>query len=159
MEKIRAELVKIPGIGLNLSQPIALRVDQLISGVKSQVAVKIFGDDMAILLDKAEDAGRLLKGIKGVTDLRVEQVAGQPYLNVKIDRRKIARYGINVAEIQEVIETASAARWPLKSSRGSCAWACRSGSRRAAEHPRSHRQHPGGCPRGPPYPPVRTRHH
>ena len=106
VEKIRAELVKIPGIGLNLSQPIALRVDELISGVKSQVAVKIFGDDMAILLDKAEDAGRLLKGIKGVTDLRVEQVAGQPYLNVKIDRRKIARFGINVADIQEVIETA-----------------------------------------------------
>jgi cobalt-zinc-cadmium resistance protein CzcA len=106
VEKMRTELAKIPGIGINLTQPIALRVDELISGVKSQVAVKIFGDDMEILLRQAEDAGRLLKGIKGVTDLRVEQVAGQPYLNVKIDRRKIARYGINVADIQEVIETA-----------------------------------------------------
>ncbi len=106
VEKMRIELAKIPGVGINLTQPIALRVDELISGVKSQVAVKIFGDDMEILLRKAEEAGRLLKGIKGVTDLRVEQVAGQPYLNVTIDRRKIARYGINVADIQEVIETA-----------------------------------------------------
>ncbi|MEW6657305.1 MAG: CusA/CzcA family heavy metal efflux RND transporter [Thermodesulfobacteriota bacterium] len=106
VEKMRTELSKIPGIGINLTQPIALRVDELISGVKSQVAVKIFGDNMEILLRKGEEAGRLLKGIKGVTDLRVEQVAGQPYLNIKIDRRKIARYGINVADIQEIIETA-----------------------------------------------------
>lgn len=106
VEKMRTELAKIPGVAINLTQPIALRVDELISGVKSQVAVKIFGDDMGILLRKAEEAGRLLKGIKGVTDLRVEQVAGQPYLNIKIDRRKIARYGINVADVQEVIETA-----------------------------------------------------
>ncbi|MEW6659234.1 MAG: CusA/CzcA family heavy metal efflux RND transporter [Thermodesulfobacteriota bacterium] len=106
VEKMRTELAKIPGIGINLTQPIALRVDELISGVKSQVAVKIFGDNMEILLRKGEDAGRLLKGVKGVTDLRVEQVAGQPYLNIKIDRRKIARYGINVADIQEIIETA-----------------------------------------------------
>ena len=106
VEKMRTELAKIPGIGINLSQPIALRVDEIISGVKSQVAVKIFGDDMEILRRKAEEAGRLLKTVKGVTDLRVEQVAGQPYLNIKIDRRKIARYGINVADVQEVIETA-----------------------------------------------------
>lgn len=105
-DKMRAELAKIPGIGLNFSQPIALRVDELISGVKSQVAVKIFGDDMEVLRRKAEEAARLLRTVKGVTDLRVEQVAGQPYLNVKIDRRKIARYGINVSDIQEVIETA-----------------------------------------------------
>ncbi|MHB9071966.1 MAG: efflux RND transporter permease subunit [Desulfobaccales bacterium] len=106
VEKMRAELAKIPGIGLNFSQPIALRVDELISGVKSQVAVKIFGDDTEVLRRKAEEAARLLKTVKGVADLRVEQVGGQPYLNLKIDRRKIARYGINVADIQEVIETA-----------------------------------------------------
>jgi cobalt-zinc-cadmium resistance protein CzcA len=106
MDKMRVELAKIPGIGLNFSQPIALRVDELISGVKSQVAVRIFGDDMETLRRQAEEASRLLKGIKGVADLRVEQVAGQPYLNIKIDRRKIARYGINVADVQEIIETA-----------------------------------------------------
>ncbi len=106
VEKMRDELAKIPGIGINLTQPIALRVDELISGVKSQVAVKILGDDMEILQAKAESAARILKGVKGVTDLRVEQVSGQPYLSIKIDRRKIARYGINVVDIQNLIETA-----------------------------------------------------
>ena len=74
------------------------------------MAVKIFGDDMEVLRRKAEEAARLLKTVKGVADLRVEQVGGQPYLNLKIDRRKIARYGINVADIQEVIETAIGGR-------------------------------------------------
>jgi len=106
MEKMREELEKIPGIGLNISQPIALRVDELISGVKSQIAIKIFGDDMNILREKADEVARVVSTVEGVTDLRVEQTAGQPYLTVDIDRRKIARYGINVADIQEIVETA-----------------------------------------------------
>lgn len=106
VEKMREELGKIPGIGLNISQPIALRVDELISGVKSQIAIKIFGDDMNMLKDKAEEIAKAVSTVKGVADLRVEQTAGQPYLTVDIDRNKIARYGINVADIQEIIETA-----------------------------------------------------
>jgi cobalt-zinc-cadmium resistance protein CzcA len=103
---MREELEKIPGIGLNITQPIALKVDELISGVKSQIAIKIFGDDMAVLEEKAGDVARIVSAVKGVTDLRVEQTAGQPYMSVDIDRRKIARYGINVADIQDIIETA-----------------------------------------------------
>ena len=106
VEKIREELEKIPGIGLNITQPIALRVDELISGVKSQLAIKIFGDDMEVLKEKAEDIAKSVSKVKGVTDLRVEQTSGQPYLTVDIERDKIARYGINVADIQEIIETA-----------------------------------------------------
>lgn len=106
VEKIREELEKIPGIGLNISQPIALRVDELISGVKSQIAIKIFGDDMDILREKADEIGRLVSTVKGAADMRVEQTAGQPYLNIDIDRRKIARYGINVSDIQDIVETA-----------------------------------------------------
>lgn len=106
VEKMREELEKIPGIGLNITQPIALRVDELISGVKSQIAIKIFGDDMNILREKANEVARVVSAVEGVVDLRVEQTAGQPYLTVDIDRRKIARYGINVADIQEIIETA-----------------------------------------------------
>ena len=106
IEKIREELEKIPGIGLNITQPIALKVDELISGVKSQIAIKLFGDDMDTLKEKADDIARVVSGVKGVADLRVEQTAGQPYLTVDIDRRAIARYGINVADIQEIIETA-----------------------------------------------------
>ncbi len=106
VEKIREELEKIPGIGLNITQPIALRVDELISGVKSQLAIKIFGDDMEILKEKAEEIAKSVSKVKGVADLRVEQTSGQPYLTVDIERDKIARYGINVADIQEIIETA-----------------------------------------------------
>ncbi|WP_449245619.1 efflux RND transporter permease subunit [Desulfobacca acetoxidans] len=106
VEKMRTQLARIPGIGINFSQPIALRVDELISGVKSQVAVKIFGDDMEVLRRLGDEAARLLKTVRGVTDLKVEQVAGQPYLNIKIDRRQIARHGINVADVQDIIETA-----------------------------------------------------
>jgi cobalt-zinc-cadmium resistance protein CzcA len=104
--KMRVELEKIPGVTYNFSQPIAHRVDHLVSGVKSQVAVKIFGDDMNLLRAKAEEAAALLRTVPGVTDLRAEQVAGMPNLNIKIDRRRLARYGLNVADVQEVIETA-----------------------------------------------------
>ncbi len=104
--KMREELEKIPGMAYNFSQPIAHRVDHLISGVKSQVAMKIFGDDMQVLRAKGEEAAALLRTVPGVTDLQVEQVAGLPNLNIKIDRARIARYGLNVADVQEVIETA-----------------------------------------------------
>lgn len=106
VEKIREDLEKIPGIGLNITQPIALKVDELISGVKSQVAVKMFGDDMDILKEKADGIAKAMATVKGVTDLRVEQTSGQPYITIDIDRRKIARYGINIADINEIIETA-----------------------------------------------------
>ncbi len=104
--KMRVELEKIPGVAYNFSQPIAHRVDHLVSGVKSQVAVKIFGDDMNLLRAKAEEAAALLRTVPGVTDLRAEQVAGMPNLNIKIDRAKLSRYGLTVADVQEVIETA-----------------------------------------------------
>lgn len=106
VEKIRAELEKIPGVAYNITQPIALRVDELISGVKSQIAIKLFGDDLDVLRRKAEEIGQVVSKVRGVTDLRVEQTAGQPYMTIEIDRRKIARYGINVADVQEIVETA-----------------------------------------------------
>ena len=106
IEKMRVELEKIPGVAYNITQPIALRVDELISGVKSQIAVKLFGDDLDVLKAKAEEIARVISNVQGVTDLRVEQTAGQPYITIEINRRKIARYGINVADIQEIIETA-----------------------------------------------------
>jgi len=104
--QMRVELEKIPGVAYNFSQPIAHRVDHLVSGVKSQVGVKIFGDDMNLLRAKAEEAAALLRTVPGVTDLRAEQVAGMPNLNLKIDRARLSRYGLTVADVQEVIETA-----------------------------------------------------
>jgi len=103
-EQVRRRLEQVPGIAFGLSQPIAMRVDELVSGVRSQVAVKLFGDDLETLRIKADEIARELRKVRGIADLRVEQVAGLYYLKLDIDRAKIARHGINVAEITEVIE-------------------------------------------------------
>jgi heavy metal efflux system protein len=103
-EQIRRRLEQVPGIAFGLSQPIAMRVDELVSGVRSQVAVKLFGDDLETLRVKADEIARVLRQVRGMADLRVEQVSGLYYLKIDIDRNKIARHGINVAEITEVIE-------------------------------------------------------
>ncbi len=105
--KMRERLeAALPGVGFNFSQPIALRVDELISGVKSQLAIKIFGDDLDVLKQKAEEIAKIMSAVKGTTDLRVEQVSGQPYLHIDFDRNATARYGINISDVQEIIETA-----------------------------------------------------
>jgi cobalt-zinc-cadmium resistance protein CzcA len=103
---IRDKLKTLPGIELAISQPIAARVDEMVSGVRSQVAVKIFGEDLATLQKLGSQIGQTLVKMKGSNDLRIEQASGQNYLNIKIDRDAIARYGINVSDINEVIETA-----------------------------------------------------
>lgn len=103
---IREKLKNLPGIELVMSQPIAARVDEMVSGVRSQVAIKMFGDDLALLKEKGDEIARVLTSIKGSSDLRVEKVSGQEYLTIKIDRAAIARYGINVEDVNDLIETA-----------------------------------------------------
>ena len=105
-DQIREKLKTLPGIELAISQPIAARVDEMVSGVRSQVAVKIFGDDLEQLKKLGAQIGLILANTQGGTDLRVEQVSGQNYLNIKIDRDAIARHGINVSNVNDVIETA-----------------------------------------------------
>jgi cobalt-zinc-cadmium resistance protein CzcA len=105
-EQVRRTLAQVPGIAFGLSQPIAMRVDELVSGVRSQVAVKLFGDDLETLRAKGDDIARALRHVQGLSDLRVEQVWGLYYLMLDIDRAKVARYGINVADITEVIKAA-----------------------------------------------------
>ena len=104
--QIREKLKTLPGIELAISQPIAARVDEMVSGVRSQVAVKIFGDDLEQLKKLGSQIGLILANTSGSTDLRIEQVSGQNYLNIKIDRDAIARHGINVSDVNDVIETA-----------------------------------------------------
>ena len=106
VEKMRAALAELPGVASSFSQPIALRVDELVSGVKSAIGIKIFGDDLDVLKAKGEAVARVLNTIPGAADVNVEKVSGLAYLQVEIDRNKIARYGINVSDIQEVVETA-----------------------------------------------------
>jgi heavy metal efflux system protein len=106
VEKFRAAFAELPGVSGNFSQPIALRVDELISGVKSAIAIKIFGDDLNVLKDKADAVGRVLSKVRGATDVNVEKVSGLAYLQIEVDRERTARYGINVADIHDVIEMA-----------------------------------------------------
>jgi cobalt-zinc-cadmium resistance protein CzcA len=103
---IREKLKGLPGIELVMSQPIAARVDEMVSGVRSQVAIKLFGDDLTALKQSGDEIARVLSGIQGASDMRVEKVSGQEYLTVKIDRAAIARYGINVEDVNDLIETA-----------------------------------------------------
>ena len=115
INKMREKLeTSMPGAAFNFTQPIALRVDELISGVKSQIAVKLFGDDIEKLREKADEIARVMSTIKGTADLRVEQVSGQPYLHIEIDRSAMARYGINISDVQEIIEIAVAGKSPTE---------------------------------------------
>jgi len=106
VEKMRLALADLPGVASSFSQPIALRVDELVSGVKSSVGIKIFGEDLDVLKDEADKVARILSGIPGSADINVEKVSGLSYLEIEADRSKIARYGVNVSDIQEVVEAA-----------------------------------------------------
>ncbi len=101
-ETLRAQ---ITGAIFSYSQPIELRVAELISGVRSDLAVHLYGDDLALLKTKADEIARVLQRIPGAADVKAEQTQGLPMLRVRIDRRAIARYGINAADVLDVIET------------------------------------------------------
>jgi heavy metal efflux system protein len=105
-DAVRKRIEKVPGANFLLSQPIQQRVDELVSGVRSEATVKILGDDLKMLRTLAEQVQAIMSTTRGVGDIRVEQLFGQTYLTIDINRSKIARYGINVAHIQEIITTA-----------------------------------------------------
>ncbi|HLF15505.1 MAG TPA: efflux RND transporter permease subunit [Bacteroidota bacterium] len=106
VEKMVGELKHVPGVNFNITQPIAMRVDELVSGVKSDLAIKIFGDDLGVLKETGAAIAGIVTAVSGASDVAVEQVSGQPYLNIYIDREAIARYGLNIADVQRVIEIA-----------------------------------------------------
>jgi len=97
---------KLPGNLYEFSQPIQLRFNELISGVRSDVAVKVFGDDMAVLNDTAAEIAAVMKTIQGASEVKVEQTTGLPMLTVNIDRDKTSRYGLNVGDVQDAVATA-----------------------------------------------------
>jgi cobalt-zinc-cadmium resistance protein CzcA len=103
---INRELEKIPGVLWNFSQPIEDNMEEAVSGVKGELATKVYGDDLKVLEDKADEIVKVLRGVKGIEDLGVFRVLGQPNLNVTVDRGQAARYQINVADVQDAIQTA-----------------------------------------------------
>jgi len=95
---------RVPGAIFSFSQPIELRVSELISGVRSDVAIQLYGDDLDLLKEKADEIARVVQGIAGAEDTKAEQTTGLPLLRVRIDRRALARYGINAEQVLDVVE-------------------------------------------------------
>jgi cobalt-zinc-cadmium resistance protein CzcA len=110
VDVIRQKLSEIPGVEFGYTQPIQMRVDELLSGVKSQIAVKIFGEDLQTLARLGNEVAAVLEGIRGSTDVKVEAVEGLGYLQITMHRRRLARLGISVAQVQSLIETAIGGR-------------------------------------------------
>jgi heavy metal efflux system protein len=105
-DAVRQRIKQVAGASYLLSQPIQQRMDEVLSGVRTDTVVKVLGDDLQVLRSAADTIRSILASIKGVKDIRVEQLFGQSYVTVTIDREKIARHGINVSEVQDIIRMA-----------------------------------------------------
>lgn len=106
VREIEEAVLKIPGNNYEFTQPIQMRFNELIAGVRSDVAVKVFGDDMDVLLETGNKINEVLEGIDGASDVKVEQVTGLPMLSIELDRKKLSRFGVNLSDAQQVVETA-----------------------------------------------------
>jgi cobalt-zinc-cadmium resistance protein CzcA len=105
-DAMREKLKGLPGVQIVMAQPISDRVDEMVTGVRSDIAVKVFGDDIDQLKKLAGQIGKVAQTLQGAQDLRIEKVSGQQYLSVEIDRQAIARLGLNVSDVNDVLETA-----------------------------------------------------
>lgn len=108
VEKMKTALDSVKGAEFNFSQPIQLRFNELMTGAKADIAIKLYGEDMAELYDKAKEAAEYVGKVPGAADVIVEQAMGLPQLVIKYDRAKIARYGMNIEELNTIIRTAYA---------------------------------------------------
>ncbi|MAR56546.1 MAG: CusA/CzcA family heavy metal efflux RND transporter [Rickettsiales bacterium] len=106
VEEIEAVLKKVPGNNYEFTQPIQMRFNEMISGVRSDLAIKLYGDDLDQLLASAQDIGTALQAVEGAADVKVEQVTGLPVLSVLPDRAALDLYGLNIADVQEVVQVA-----------------------------------------------------
>ena len=105
-ELIRDELGNIPGVLTNFTQPIQMTVDELLEGVRAELAIKLFGDDLVELKNRADEIAAVISRIDGAADVQPDQITGAPQLRIDIDRGAISRYGVNVQDVQKTIETA-----------------------------------------------------
>lgn len=101
---------RVPGVAIGMTQPMQMRLDELISGVRADLAIKVFGDDPELTRSIADQVARVVNGVQGAEETRVEQTAGQGYLNVRMNRAAMARFGIPMTEVQEALETAVGGR-------------------------------------------------
>ena len=102
-DKFKEALGVIPGMEVEFTQPIEMRFNELITGVRADIAIKVFGEDLEILNKKGNEIRNLIQNVEGAADITVEKIAGLPQMNVKFDRAKIARYGLNIADLNSLI--------------------------------------------------------
>ena len=107
---LREKMAEIPGVEFGFTQPIQMRVDELVSGVKAQIALKVFGEDLKKLVRLGEEMAGVLESIPGAVDVKAEAIEGLGYLQIKMHRRRLSRLGISVAQVQGIIETAMGGR-------------------------------------------------
>ena len=105
-ESIRRTVDDLPGIQANLTQPIEMAVDELLEGVKAELAIKLYGDDLDTLVQAADQIAQVVGQVEGATDVQVDQVTGTPQLLIEPDRQAIARFGLNMEDVQNVIQAA-----------------------------------------------------
>ena len=105
-EVIREGVGEIPGVLVNFTQPIQMTVDELLEGVRAELAIKLFGDDLDVLKQEADEIVAVISRVRGAADVQADQVSGTPQLLIKVDRHAIARYGINISDVQQVIRAA-----------------------------------------------------
>ena len=109
-DKFKEALAIIPGMEVEFTQPIEMRFNELITGVRADIAIKIFGDDLDILAKKGNEIGALITDVPGAADISVEKIAGLPEMNVNFDRKKIARYGLNIQQVNDMVSMGFAGR-------------------------------------------------
>jgi cobalt-zinc-cadmium resistance protein CzcA len=103
---IREHLGEVPGVLTNFTQPIAMTIDELLEGVRAELAVKLFGDDLDVLKEKADEIAAVVGKVRGAADIQADQITGTPQLLIRVDREAVARWGLNVEEVQNVIRAA-----------------------------------------------------
>ncbi|MBW2961134.1 CusA/CzcA family heavy metal efflux RND transporter [Mesonia aestuariivivens] len=108
--KIKKDISIIPGVSYEFTQPIEMRFNELLSGVREDVAIKLFGEDLQVLADKAKEIGKLIANIDGVADMKVEATTGLPQITVNYNRNKLAQYGLQISSLNTLIQTAFAGR-------------------------------------------------
>jgi cobalt-zinc-cadmium resistance protein CzcA len=106
VEAMEHSLSKYPGVALSFTQPIAMRVDELISGVRAQLAITLFGDDLDELVKVGDQIQDVVARVPGAVDIQTEQVTGQPQIQIRVDRTAISRYGLNVNDVLDAVQTA-----------------------------------------------------
>ncbi|MCF6341238.1 MAG: CusA/CzcA family heavy metal efflux RND transporter, partial [Bacteroidales bacterium] len=106
VEKVKEMVTVLPGINFEFTQPIEMRFNELLTGIREDVAIKFYGDDLDVLADKAAEIAKLVAGVEGVAGVKAEATRGLPQITVHYDRNKLGRYGLNITELNTLVETA-----------------------------------------------------